>query len=110
MQQDLFLVFSAFLATHVNGHALMGAAFGCCFFLAMPLKRGHACEKLLFTIFSGGIGYSAHMTVIGTQLPMLVSAIVSALAVAIMIPVYEIVTDKEQILDFIKQALSFWRR
>lgn len=110
MQQDLFLVISAFLSSHINGHALMGAAFGCCFFLAMPLQRGHVFEKLLLTIFSGGLGYSSSVTALGTQLPMLVSAIVSALAVAIMIPVWEIVTDKEQLLDFIKQALSFWRR
>ena len=71
----------------MNPFAAAGAAFGCCFYLAFP-SASRGLQRLLYSVFSWGIGYAAGVFFYGdgppyNQKAMLVAAIVSAVAVLI---------------------------
>jgi hypothetical protein len=73
----------------LNPHSAAGAAFGCCFFLAYP-SASRGMRRLLYGLFSWGLGYSAGVFFYGEGPPynqkgMLVSGVVAALAVLIFI-------------------------
>ena len=65
----------------VHPHAAIGAAVGCCFFLAMPWAAGNLAwwRRLLLSVFSYGMGYAAGAYADGNG-AMLVSGSVSAVA------------------------------
>lgn len=78
-----------FILAAMHPHAAAGAAFGCCFFLAYP-SASRGLQRLLYGLFSWGIGYAAGVFCYGegppySQKAMLVAAAVSALAVLIFI-------------------------
>lgn len=69
----------------VHPHAAIGAAFGCCFFLAVPWGGGNLTwwRRLLLSVFSLGIGYASGAYAFGLGDPngaMMASGGVSALA------------------------------
>jgi hypothetical protein len=73
----------------LNPHSAAGAAFGCCFFLAYP-SASRGMRRLLYGLFSWGLGYSAGVFCYGEGPPynqkgMLVAAAVAALAVLIFV-------------------------
>ena len=81
------LAFAALAA--MNPFAAAGAAFGCCFYLAFP-SASRGLQRLLYGVFSWGIGYSAGVFCYGegppfSQKSMLVAAIVAAVAVMVFI-------------------------
>ena len=66
----------------MNPYAAAGAAFGCCFYLAFP-SASRGLQRLLYGVFSWGIGYAAGVFFYGdgppySQKSMLVAAIVAA--------------------------------
>lgn len=78
----VLLIGSAGLILHP--WAAIGAAFGCCFFLAMP-SATRGMGRLGLGVFSWGIGYAAGVFAYGDGPPwdskaMLVAACVAALA------------------------------
>lgn len=77
------------ILTAMNPYAAAGAAFGCCFYLAFP-STSKGLRRLLYSVFSWGIGYAAGVFFYGdgppfNQKAMLVAAAVSALAVLVFI-------------------------
>jgi len=73
----------------INPHAAAGAAFGCCFYLAYP-SASRGLRRLLYGVFSWGVGYAAGVFFYGegppySQKSMLVAAVVAALAVLMFI-------------------------
>lgn len=71
----------------IHPHAAIGAAFGCCFFLAVPWGAGRVSwwRRLLLSVFSYGIGYASGAYLFGLGDPngaMMASGGVSALAAA----------------------------
>lgn len=73
----------------MNPYAAAGAAFGCCFYLAFP-SASRGLQRLLYSVFSWGIGYAAGVFFYGdgppySQKGMLVSAIVAAVAVLVFV-------------------------
>ncbi|MNR14252.1 hypothetical protein D3C85_1307190 [compost metagenome] len=78
-----------FVLAAMHPHAAAGAAFGCCFFLAYP-SASRGLRRLLYGVFSWGIGYATGVFFYGggppySQKAMLVSAAAAALAVLIFI-------------------------
>ena len=106
MRQD-FLVFIIGALATIDGHAALGAAFGCCFFLAMPQDTTTG-RRFLFTVSSYGLGYAAGVSVYGTDKQMLVSSIVAALIVALLIGVTGLIQNKTP--ELIELLLRLWRR
>lgn len=73
----------------MNPFAAAGAAFGCCFYLAFP-SASRGLQRLLYSVFSWGIGYAAGVFFYGdgppySQKSMLVAAVVAAVAVLVFI-------------------------
>lgn len=73
----------------INPHAAAGAAFGCCFFLAYP-SASRGLQRLLYGVFSWGVGYASGVFFYGggppySQKSMLVAAVFAALAVLIFV-------------------------
>ena len=73
----------------LNPYAATGAAFGCCFFMAFP-SASRGWQRVLYGVFSWGIGYGAGVFFFGEGPPyspkaMLVSASFSALGALIFI-------------------------
>lgn len=73
----------------MNPFAAAGAAFGCCFYMAFP-SASRGLQRLLYSVFSWGIGYAAGVFFYGdgppySQKSMLVAAVVAAVAVLIFI-------------------------
>lgn len=77
------------LLAAMNPYAAAGAAFGCCFYLAFP-SASRGLQRLLYSVFSWGIGYAAGVFCYGdgppySQKSMLVAAVVAAVAVLVFI-------------------------
>lgn len=75
--------------TAMNPFAAAGAAFGCCFYMAFP-SASRGLQRLLYSVFSWGIGYAAGVFFYGdgppySQKSMLVAAVVAAVAVLVFI-------------------------
>lgn len=73
----------------MNPYAAAGAAFGCCFYQAFP-SASRGLQRLLYGVFSWGIGYAAGVFFYGdgppySQKSMLVAAIVAAVAVLVFV-------------------------
>lgn len=73
----------------MNPFAAAGAAFGCCFYMAFP-SASRGLQRLLYSVFSWGIGYAAGVFSYGdgppySQKSMLVAAVVAAVAVLVFI-------------------------
>lgn len=73
----------------MNPFAASGAAFGCCFYLAFP-SASRGLQRILYGVFSWGIGYAAGVFVYGegppyNQKSMLVAAVVAAIAVLVFV-------------------------
>lgn len=88
VQQFLTWVVVAVLAA-MNPFAAAGAAFGCCFYLAFP-SASRGLQRLLYSVFSWGIGYAAGVFFYGdgppySQKSMLIAAMFSAVAVLMFI-------------------------
>lgn len=67
----------------VNPHAAIGAAVGCCFFLAVPWGAGKLewWRRILLCVFSYGMGYAGGAYVISVgEGAMFVSGGISAMA------------------------------
>lgn len=87
-QQLLAGALLALLAA-MNPYVAAGAAFGCCFYLAFP-SASRGVQRLLYGMFSWGIGYAAGVFFYGdgppySQKGMLVAAVVAAIAVLVFI-------------------------
>ena len=72
----------------VNPGAAIGAAIGCCFFLAVPWGAGRLAwwRRILLAVFSYGIGYASGAYLFGTAEPdgaMMGAGCVSALAATV---------------------------
>lgn len=72
----------------VHPHAAIGAAFGCCFFLATPWAAGGIpwWRRLLLAVFSYGLGYASGAYLFSLGDPngaMMTAAGVSALAATV---------------------------
>lgn len=72
----------------VHPHAAIGAAIGCCFFLAVPWGAGQLewWRRLLLCMFSYGMGYATGAYLFGVGDPngaMMTSSAVSALAAVV---------------------------
>ena len=77
------------LLAALNPHAASGAAFGCCFFLAFP-SASRGLQRLLYGVFSWGIGYASGVFFYGegppyNQKSMLIAATMAAVAVLIFV-------------------------
>lgn len=77
------------LLAAMNPFAAAGAAFGCCFYLAFP-SASRGVQRLLYSVFSWGIGYAAGVFFYGegppfNQKSMLIAAVVSAIAVLVFV-------------------------
>lgn len=73
----------------MNPYAAAGAAFGCCFYLAFP-SASRGLQRLLYAVFSWGVGYASGVFFYGdgppySQKSMLVSAVFSAVAVLVFV-------------------------
>lgn len=89
-QQFLTWLVVAVLAA-MNPFAAAGAAFGCCFYLAFP-SASRGLQRLLYSVFSWGIGYAAGVFFYGdgppySQKSMLIAAAFSAIAVLMFVAI-----------------------
>lgn len=71
--------------TAMHPYAAAGAAFGCCFFLAYP-SASRGLQRVLYAVFSWGIGYGAGVFWYGegppfSQKAFLIAASCAAVAV-----------------------------
>lgn len=87
--QQGVLGFLVVLMAAMNPYAAAGAAFGCCFYLAFP-SASRGLQRLLYCVFSWGIGYAAGVFCYGegppySQKSMLVAAVVAAVAVLVFV-------------------------
>ena len=106
MRQEILLGIVAMFAA-IDGHAALGAAFGCVFYLAMP-QTVAPWRQVMFTIASYGLGYSAGVSVYGTDKQMLASSIVAALIVALLAGVMGLIQNKTP--ELLELLLRLWRR
>ena len=105
MREFMWAVVAAFAL--IDGHAALGAGFGCMFYLAMPQAVSMA-RQVMLTIASYGLGYAAGVSVYGTDKQMLVSAITAALIVALLTGVVGLIQHKTP--ELIELLLRLWRR
>lgn len=75
----------------MNPFAAAGAAFGCCFYMAFP-SASRGLQRLLYSVFSWGLGYAAGVFFYGdgppyNQKSMLIAAAVAAIAVLMFVAV-----------------------
>ena len=89
-QQFLTWLVVAVLAA-MNPFAADGAAFGGCFYLAFP-SASRGLQRLLYSVFSWGIGYAAGVFFYGdgppyNQKSMLIAAAFSAIAVLMFVAI-----------------------
>lgn len=98
------------LLAALNPHAAAGAAFGCCFYLAMP-QASHGASRLLYAAFSWGIGYAAGVFFYGDGPPfspkaMLVAAVVAAVAVLVFISWSSIIKREGNLPPWVQSLLD----
>jgi hypothetical protein len=99
------------LMAFTHPHAAAGAAFGCCFFLAMPHTTNRR-ERMLLGIFSFGIGYAAGVFAYGGGPPfsekaMFVAGSISALAVVIWTGLQRMAAGDGPLPQWLKDTLGF---
>jgi hypothetical protein len=87
--QQFIIGVAVTILTAMNPFAAAGAAVGCCCYLAFP-SSSRGLRRLLYSVFSWGIGYAAGVFFYGdgppyNQKAMLVAAAVAALAVLVFI-------------------------
>lgn len=97
------------LLAAIHPHAAAGAAFGCCFFLAYPsATRGG--RRILYAVFSWGIGYGGGVFWYGgppwNQKAMLVSASLAAVAVLLFIAAGSVVKKRGDLPPWAKYLLE----
>lgn len=92
--------------------AAAGAAVGCCFYLAFP-SRSKGFQRLLYAVFSWGIGYAAGIYLHGEGPPfsekaMLVSAAASAFAVLVFVALGSVIHRNESLPNWLVQAFDLF--
>lgn len=108
--QQAALGFLILALTAMNPFAASGAAFGCCFYLAFP-SASRGLQRLLYCVFSWGIGYAAGVFFYGdgppySQKGMLVSAVVAAVAVLVFIAWGSVIRRDGDLPPWLQQILD----
>lgn len=108
--QQVVLGFMVMMLTAMNPFAAAGAAFGCCFYLAFP-SASRGLQRLLYCVFSWGIGYAAGVFLYSegppySQKSMLVSAVVAAVAVLVFIACGGIIRRDGNLPPWLQQILD----
>ena len=106
MKNEIVTIGAFAALTFIEPYAAVGALCGMCFFLAMP-QAVEWWRMALLAVVSGGMGYSAGISDFGTTNTMLVSTIVSALAVAFLTSLRGVI--KERVMDIISLIVT-WRK
>lgn len=106
MKNEIVTIGAFTALTFIEPHAAAGALAGVCFFLAMP-QSVEWWRLVLLSIVSGLMGYGAGVSEWGANNMMLTSSVVSALGVAFLASVNNVL--KERIMEVIA-LITNWRK